>query len=240
MALPTSPNLPAPSDTPPPRAFAQGVGLLLQTCGVLMFLTTCCLCASSFLWDPIRSPGEAVDQTPRDLQRLSQSPRVIAWRDLASDPGKNGLMLTIVTMTVGGLALASFGLGLQADRAAASLGAMLSAAAMTLVLLAAGAGLWLGEASPATRLGHGVVFALVAILLAFTIGAWRQVRRQPPPADVDVIPPGTKIPYSFYHDDPPDVRLADEIARRRAQLAEMEEQLRQMRGKEPRDPEKTD
>ncbi len=198
----------------PPRALAQGVGVLLQTVGVLLFLTTCCLCSTSFLWDPILAPDVAV--------KLAQHPRTAL-----DDPGKAGVALTIITMSAGGLALATFGLGLQADRRRAAIGALFTAGAMTVILLFAGSALWRGDVAVTTRIGHAGVTLIVLIALGFAIAAWRQVRAEPPPDDVDIVPPGTKIPYSFYHEDPPDVRLQRDIDQKRRELDDMERALRE-------------
>ena len=78
-----------------------------------------------------------------------------------------------------------------------------------------------------TRIGHAGVTLIVLIALGFAIAAWRQVRAEPPPDDVDIVPPGTKIPYSFYHEDPPDVRLQRDIDQKRRELDDMERALRE-------------
>lgn len=217
----------ATAAAPPPRAFAQGVGLLMQTVGVILFLSTCCVCSTSFLWDPIQTPD------PNDIiEQQTPAQRVGAMFD---KPGKAGLMLTIVSMTVGGLALASLGLGLQSDHRHAATASVIATATLVAVLATAGAGLWSGESAAGTRIWHAVLSAIMLAMLGFTVAAWREVRRNPPPTDVMTIPPGTKIPYSMYHDDPPEVRLANEIANRRARLdaerAELDRMERELRDK---------
>lgn len=147
---------------------------------------------------------------------------------LLRHPARTGLMLTVVTMTMGGLALATFGLGLQADRMRAAWGAVITNIAMALLLFAAGAGLWMGDGSWFARTGHGAVLLTTLLLLGFTFAALKQVRAAPPPVDVDIVPPGTKIPYSFYHDDPPEVRLKNELAQRREKLEREKQELDQM------------
>jgi hypothetical protein len=57
------------------------------------------------------------------------------------------------------------------------------------------------------------------------IQAFREMRKNPPPAGHDVLPPGYKIPYSHYHADPPEVRLAAELAQRRERLAVQQKEL---------------
>ena len=204
---------PAPEVEPAPRAFAQGTGVVLQTVGVILFLITCCVCSLSFVWDPARAPWEAL--TPEAMQTSERPTRL---GEALAHPGRAGLMLTIATMSVGGLALAAFGLGLQTDRGLAAWGAAITAAAMLALLVIAGTGLWIGAAPIGVRIGHGVLTLLVIALNGFAFAALRQVRSDPPPANIDVVPPGTKIPYSFYHDDPPEVRMRKELDRRRTQL----------------------
>jgi hypothetical protein len=129
---------------------------------------------------------------------------------------------------VGGLALASFGLGLQAERRRSAWGAVVTAAVMLTALLAAGVALWMGGAPWLVRIWHALLLVLIAILAGFSVAALRQILADPPPAGVDVIPPGAKVPYSFYHDDPPEVRLARDLANRRAKLDAEREELERM------------
>lgn len=192
----------------------------MQTVGVILFLSTCCVCSTSFLWDPIQTPDPA-----NVVEQLTPAHRLGVMFD---QPGKAGLMLTVMSMTVGGLALASLGLGLQSDHRHAAAASVITTIVLVAVLAMAGAGLWAGESSIATRLWHCVLSVVMVAMLGFTIAAWREVRRNPPPADVISIPPGTKIPYSMYHDDPPEVRLANEIASRRARLDAEREELDRM------------
>jgi hypothetical protein len=136
--------------------------------------------------------------------------------------------LTVAFSTLGGLALAGFGLGLQADRKRSALGAVVTTIAIEAVLLGAGVALWVGGAPLAAKLLNLFVMLIYAILLAFCIAAYRQVRATPPPENIEVVPPGTKIPYSFYHDDPPEVRLARDIAARQAKLDAEQKELDKM------------
>lgn len=217
-----SPEAPADEQqAPSPRAFAQGVGLILQTTGALLVMSQCCICSSSFLWDPQRTP-DLIDTTapkPDALTRLGE---------LAANPGKAGLMLTVMGATVGGLGMMGFGLGLQSDRRRSAVGAFWTCLLFTLVMLIAGAGLWIGESSTSARGWQALLMLLGVVLTGFCITAWRQVRANPPPDDIDVIPPGFKIPYSMHHDDPPDVRLAKELANRRARLEAEQRELEQL------------
>lgn len=197
---------------PSPRAFAQGTGVLLQTVGMILFFSTCCVCSLAGLWDPLLSRPEVLQQ----LQ--GNEPVGLTFWMLFQHPAKAGIMLMVMFMTVGGLAMAGFGLGLQSDTARSAWGALVTVTVMLAVLAVAGAGIWIGRASWAARLWHVGLFALMWIMLGFVWVALRQVLAHPPPADVGVLAADFKIPYSHYHDDPPDVRLAKELAERRARL----------------------
>jgi hypothetical protein len=215
--------------SPPPRAFAQGTGVVLQTVGMLLFLSSCCACAMTGTWDPVNSPGQTIEQV------RAGEPLVATIDRLFADPARAGYMIHVMSSTVGGLAMAVFGLGLQAERRRAAWAAMSSVVVTAVLLLIAGVCLWIGGAAIVTKLWNAALVLVVALLAGFAWHALRQVRATPPPADVDVIPKGTKIPYSFYHDDPPEVRLAKELANRRAKLeaerAEIERLERELRDK---------
>lgn len=209
--------------TAPPRAFAQGTGVLLQAFGVIFLLSTCCVCSLSFLWDPQQSPTLVENSPTLDQTRQASNLSV-----LMEEPGRLGVMLTIMSTSVAGLALAGFGLGLQAERMRAAWGAAASTIIWLIILVAAGAALWSGESSINAKIWHGLLTLLAVLLSGFAIAALRQVVANPPPADVDILPPDFKIPYSMYHDDPPDVRLEKEIANRRARLEAEARELQQM------------
>jgi hypothetical protein len=217
----------------PPRAFAQGTGVMLQAFGVILLLSTCCVCSLSFLWDPQRPPS-LVDGDPSVEQTRRSSNLTV----LMDEPGRLGVMLTIMSTSVAGLAMAGFGLGLQAERLRAAWGAAASTSLWFIVLVGAGVALWTGESSINARIWHMLLAALALLLSGFAIAALRQVLADPPPADIDILPPDFKVPYSIYHEDPPDVRLEKEIANRRArleaehrELREMEDNLREKRQK---------
>ena len=224
---PERPDPPNPTDAPDsqskltgesaarpslPRAFAQGTGVVLQTVGMILFLSTCCVCSLTSLWDPGASRGETVENFRRG------GPGLVTLRTLPQTPAQTGYMLLVMFTTVGGLALASFGLGLQAERRRSAWGALATTGVMLASLLAGGVALWAGGAPWAVRAWHAGLLLVVAALAGFCAAALRQVMADPPPPDVDVVPPGAKIPYSFYHDDPPEVRLARDLAARRAKL----------------------
>ena len=217
-------------DAPQPRAFAHGVGLVLQTVGVVLFLSSCCICASARMWERPPTQSEVIDQLAADPTLADRS-----LRDWLDDPTRTSVMLTVMFSTVGGLAMAGFGLGLQAERRRAPAGAVVVTAGLLTVLLVAAPGLWTDAAGWGIRLWHALACIVVAVLLVMSAAAWRQFRVNPPPTDVDIVPPGTKIPYSWYHDDPPEVRMAAEIAARRARLdaerAEIDQLERELKAK---------
>ena len=66
---------------------------------------------------------------------------------------------------------------------------------------------------------------LFGVLFALAVGAMREMKRDPPPAGHEVLPEGYKVPYSWYHDDPPEVRLAKELEQRRERLAVQQKEL---------------
>jgi hypothetical protein len=218
---------PPPPHSPPPRAFAQGTGWLLQTVGILLFAANCCVCSMTGLWDPVASRSDIIHQIDSGRQLGMTVQR------LFENPAKAGYMLTVVASTVGGLAMAVLGLGLQADRRRAAAGAMACVGALTAIVLAAGVLLWVGHGPWEARAWNAVLVAVLLVASGFTWQALREVAANPPPANIDIVPAGKKIPYSFYHDDPPEVRLAKELENRRAKLdveraeiEKMEEELK--------------
>ena len=177
------------ADEPAPRAFAQGTGILLQTVGGILFLSSCCVCSSSFLWDPQWSLIQA-QRFLEDQEHGQQQGDGASWfpSQRLGGPAKFGLMLMVMFTTVGGLAMAVFGLGLQAEKPASGWAALVTNGVFLLVLIVAGAALWSGQASPAVRVWHGIVSMVVIVLLGFTITALRQMIAHPPPGDLQVVP----------------------------------------------------
>ena len=168
----------------PPRAFAQGTGILLQTVGGILFLSSCCVCSSAFLWDPQWSLIQAQgfqEQQQGDGESLFPAHRL-------GEPARFGLMLMVMFTTVGGLAMMVFGLGLQAEKPASGWAALVTNVLFLLILIAAGAALWSGQASWAVRVWHGIVSVVVMVLLGFTITALRQMIAHPPSGDQHVVP----------------------------------------------------
>ncbi len=166
------------TDTPPVRAFAQGTGVLLQGVGMTLFLSTCCVCSLAGLWDPVASRAQVIE-------RLGQGrPIGVTLGDLFHQPAKAGMMLMVMFMTVGGLAMAGFGLGLQSDRPRSAWWAFVTTVLMLVVLSLAGTGLWVDQASWAVRVWHGLLTLTVAVIVGFTWVALRQSLAHPPPPEL--------------------------------------------------------
>jgi hypothetical protein len=67
--------------------------------------------------------------------------------------------------------------------------------------------------------------------MGMSIVAWREMRNSPPPTGYEILPADYKIPYSHYHADPPEVRLAAEIEQRRQRLAVQKKELEMLEEK---------
>ena len=65
----------------------------------------------------------------------------------------------------------------------------------------------------------------------FSIAAWREMRRHPPPVGLEVLPADYKVPYSHLHQDPPEVRLARELESRRQKLEVQQRELEMLEDK---------
>ncbi len=86
---------------------------------------------------------------------------------------------------VGGLALAVFGLGLQADKPRAAWGAVIANTSLFVVLLVAGVALWVAEGPAMLRVWHALLTLLTAALFVFTLKALGQVRADPPSRTIE-------------------------------------------------------
>jgi hypothetical protein len=214
--------------SPPPRAFTQGTGLVFQFVGVTMFLVmffTCC--GSSLLskdwatrsnltqigWG--RSAPAAGDRDPRQPAYSAQ----------------RALTICVFAGVFFGMALAGAGLGMQSGSRIAAPGAV--------VVTLLGAIFWTVHTIFVVTAVHSTLFmfiaaalaCLFALLLIFAINACIDMRRNPPPPDHGVLPADYKIPYSHYHADPPEVRLAAELAQRRERLAVQQKELEALEDK---------
>ena len=231
-----SPSSEAPQDRPPgvagpppPRAFTQGVGTVFQFSGVLLFLAMMLVCCgSSFLSKNVaqRKDWEAVGWG-RYTDAADPAKPVARAADSAN-------RATTLAVTVGcflGIALAGLGLGLQAQYRAAPLGAV--AVAGFGVVFWAVQFVFVVQNLRSVVLGV-IAFALLALfggLCALAVGALREMRRDPPPAGMELLPADYKVPYSHYHQDPPEVRLARELDQRRERLAVQQKELEMLEGK---------
>ena len=172
----------ADAEKPPPRAFAQGTGVVLQIVGGLMFISSSCVCASAFLWSPQWELHEA--EQAMDEHGIETTP----WRHLRAQPAKLGMMLAVISTTVGGLALVVFGLGMQSDKPRSAVAAMVANLLLLIVLIVAGTSFWLGDVSISALLWHGVLTFVVCALFGFTFYSWRQVVAHPPTGGLNVVP----------------------------------------------------
>ncbi len=161
-----------PADAPPnPRAFATTTGFLFQIVGaVYMLIAAVYGLASSCLQ---QQSGVPIDS-------------VAAYFDEAN------VLNTITTVNVlaglaGGLAMFTFGLGLQGERPRSGLGAMITTAALVLsalgsaILYALLARAWL-------HMSLVAVFAAVNTVLFLLAGhSAALLRRYPPPKDQNIV-----------------------------------------------------
>jgi hypothetical protein len=209
-----------PSDTQlssPPRAFTQGVGTLFQFVGVSLFLVMMSVCCLSSLLS-------------KDYASNPQRTRV-GWHvpgDKPDAPTYSYARAMTLSVTLGvffGMGLAGVGLGLQAQRRAAPwLGVALSGF---------GTAFWIVQTVFAIRPLGSVMLALLAIALAalfvvlflMAVGALREMLASPPPVGHEILPADYKVPYSHLHEDPPEVRLARELEKRRQRLAVEQKEL---------------
>jgi len=224
------PQLPQSSGEPPPRAFTQGVGTVFQFAGGILFIALSLACCGSGLlgketWkreDLMKVgwhlPGDALDQPSYSAQRATSVSLI----------GGIGLSL----------AVAGLGLGLQATRRSAAAGAL----TVTFVGLLFWTihGVFFVQVMRAWMLVF-IAFCFVAIYGVFfslAIAAWREMQRNPPPTGHEVLPEGYKVPYSWYHEDPPEVRLERELEQRRERLAVQKKELEMMEERLRREKEK--
>lgn len=208
------PDAPSNNPTPPPRAFTQGVGTVYQLAGVLLFgvmMSVCC--GSAFFSLDVASRPE-----------LAQ----IGWFADGDGPRYSAQKATSVALAVAiglGVTVASLGLGLQTMHRRAPMGAI-CVSGFGVIFWAVHAVFFaqvLGSAALTTV--SAVLGVGFAALLGLAIGAWRDMRSNPPPADLSILPEGYKIPYSHLHQDPPEVRLAKELEERRRKLEIQQKEL---------------
>jgi hypothetical protein len=192
--------------------------VLLQTVGMILFLSTCCICSGYGIAESGQSPDQAIEQfQDYEMSRFG-------FGELLRNPGRAGVMLTVVFVTVGGLAMAVFGLGLQAEKRGAGWAALVTTAALTGVLLVAGAGLWVGDGGWLARTLNAVLIVLLGVLTGFSWAALQQVRAHPPSGELHSVPPDFD-PKAMDDEGPV---TADRLARMRADLERQKQKLEKM------------
>jgi hypothetical protein len=201
-------NPPQSSPTPPPRAFTQGLGVVFQVSGCVLFLAAMFVCCGSSLLS--KEWAEHTDLTK------------IGWTNYSA---QRALTICVAAGVFFGVALAAVGLGMQAEhRRAAMMGVILTLAGVTFWLVHTIFAAAAARSEFATILAGGLAVAFIA-LLVLAVAAAREMERNPPKMGHEVLPAGYKIPYSHYHDDPPEVRLAAELQQRRERLAVQQKEL---------------
>ena len=210
-----------PATASPPRAFTQGVGTVFQIVGSTMFLVLATVCCGSSL----------LSKTTAERHDLTR----IGWgQGTGGEVVYSAQRATSVALFVGvglSVAVASVGLGLQATHRSAAVGGV--------VVTALGLAFWSVHVVFAAQVMRSIVLSIItgglvmlyAVLFALGLAAWREMRRDPPPVGHEVLPEGYKVPYSWYHDDPPEVRLARELEQRRERLAVQQKELEMLEEK---------
>ncbi|HEY7087855.1 MAG TPA: hypothetical protein VH518_07170, partial [Tepidisphaeraceae bacterium] len=180
---------PAPQPpAPPPRAFTQGVGTVFQFTGVALFLIFFFSCCFSAL-------------ISKDVATHTS----LAAAGWGSYTGQRAVSICMVVGVLLGLSLAGIGLGLQAQRRWSP-----AMATATCVLAAV---FWLFHTIYYAIAIHALFLAIFSCLLTIvsiallilSINALLEMRRNPPRAGFEVLPPDYKVPYSHLHQDPPEV-----------------------------------
>jgi hypothetical protein len=206
---------PTPSPpTPPPRAFTQGVGTVFQFTGVMVFLAFFFACCLSGLLSKETATHSSLGS--------------VGWGGYSA---QRALSICMVIGVLLGIGLAGAGLGLQAMRR--------NSPAFGVVVAGVGTGFWLFHTVFFAFTAHSILLTLIALalaigfgtLLALAIGAVNEMRRNPPPVGMEILPPDYKVPYSHQHQDPPEVRLAKELEQRRERLAVQQKELEMLEQK---------
>lgn len=133
--------------------------------------------------------------------------------------------LSVALSVLLGAALAGLGLGLQAQRH--------GTAGWAVVVTTFGVIFWAIQLIFFVQELHSVLlavlaFGMLAMFAALSALAWkahREMCADPPPPDQEVLSAGYNVPYSHLHDDPPEVRLAAELAQRRQRLLVQQKEL---------------
>jgi hypothetical protein len=188
-----------------------------------MFLASMFICCGSALVS--KDKAEASDYSRR------------GWHlpgDPVDAPSISEQRMVAVAVPAGvffGLAVASLGLGLQAQNRVAPVGSVVVCVVAVLfwiVQLVFAVGV---IKSIVAVLATLVASGLFAVLLPLSIAALREMRRNPPPVGHEILPADYKVPYSHMHQDPPEVRLARELEQRRERLAVQQKELEMLEAK---------
>lgn len=206
---------------PPPRAFVQGVGAVFQVVGVVLFLSTSFACCGSGLLS-----REWATQPHFASQGWRLSPDAPPVYSVGQ-----AITICVFCGVFFGVACAAIGLGLQAERRSASAGAVVVTVVALLFFLAhtAFAVIYIDSVLLIAMLALAAV--MFVALLALAVGALHEMRRNPPPPGHELLPVDYKVPYSHYHVDPPEVRLAAELDLRRRRLAVQQKELEMLEEK---------
>lgn len=213
-----------PSEPAPPRAFAQGLGVVLQAVGGLLFLVNCCVCSLSGLWNPNLTPEQAWHIRATTPEAIDD-PAVFL-----RDPARLSVTVVVLVGTVGGLALATLGLGMQTDRAPAATAAAALATGLAVLFAGATWGLWRGDVPWFFRLWHAGGLLALLVLTPMTWAAWRQVRRHPPPPPDSSVPPGFDVRDVLAGEKPSRMKIAELRAKIEQEQRELDRLERLQRG----------
>ena len=152
----------------------------------------------------------------------------IGWQSYSA---QRAITVSLLASVFFGLALAGIGLGLQSqNRAAPVLSVLVTGVAEVF---------WIVHAIFFAQVMHSILLCLLCgvlgigfgALFMLAIGALREMRRNPPPKGLEILPADYKVPYSHMYEDPPEVRLAKELDQRRQRLAVQQEELRMLEEK---------
>jgi lysylphosphatidylglycerol synthetase-like protein (DUF2156 family) len=183
------------------------VGTVFQVVGVVLFITSMFICCASSL-------------VSKDVATQT-SLNNIGWSHYSA---QLAVTVSLVASVFVGIALATLGLGLQAQNRRAP--------TLALMTVAFGVAFWLLQVVFFITVHLLLMLAISAVLcllfvpmLILAIGAWREMRRNPTPVGFEILPSDYKVPYSHLHQDPPEVRLERELQSRKERLAVQQKEL---------------
>jgi hypothetical protein len=205
-----------PPAAPPPRAFTQGVGTVYQFVGVTLFVLSMCVCCGSSL----------LSKNVAQRSDLAAVGWTIPWPGgQALYSAQRAITVSVLLAVFFGIALAGIGLGLQAQSRTAPYGATAVTTFATLFWTVQALFFATTVGSVTATAGTAALAIGFAVLTAFAFAAAREMRRDPPPPQHEVLPADYQVPYSHLHQDPPEVRLARDLEQRRERLAVQQKEL---------------